>query len=252
VTGRDPSRRDFLAGSLLGIPAAARAQGAGGSQRERGRALAVVCVGGHPDDPESGCGGTLAAYAAAGHRVTIVYLTRGERGIPGRSLDEAARIRTAEAEEACRILGATPRFAGQIDGATEVTPSEIQRMTTLMRGLAPDVVFTQWPLDSHPDHQAACLLALRAWYALEQAFPIHFFEVNAGEQTIGFRPTAYVDISATRETKKRALFAHHSQDGEAIYRDYHEPMESFRGREVGTAAAEAFIQLDRHAKPPLI
>ncbi|HEX7977619.1 MAG TPA: PIG-L family deacetylase, partial [Gemmatimonadaceae bacterium] len=41
--------------------------------------LSVVCVGGHPDDPESGCGGTLARYAAAGHAVTIIYLTRGER-----------------------------------------------------------------------------------------------------------------------------------------------------------------------------
>jgi len=39
--------------------------------------LSVICVGGHPDDPESGCGGTLARYTAAGHRVTIIYLTRG-------------------------------------------------------------------------------------------------------------------------------------------------------------------------------
>src|SRR5262245_7164240 len=67
--------------------------------------LSVICIGGHPDDPESGCGGTLARYAAAGHRVTIIYLTRGERGIEGKALDEAARIRTAESEAACRILG---------------------------------------------------------------------------------------------------------------------------------------------------
>jgi len=65
-----------------------------------------VC--GHPDDPESGCGGTLALYAAQGHRVTIVYLTRGERGIAGKSERDAAAIRTAEAEAACGILGAKP------------------------------------------------------------------------------------------------------------------------------------------------
>jgi hypothetical protein len=29
--------------------------------------LKIVYVGGHPDDPESGCGGTLAKYSAAGH-----------------------------------------------------------------------------------------------------------------------------------------------------------------------------------------
>ena len=91
---------------------------------ERGaKPLKVVCVGAHPDDPESGCAGTLARYAAEGHKVTVVYLTRGERGISGKSLDEAARIRTAEAEAACKMLGATPRFVGQIDGDTEVNVS---------------------------------------------------------------------------------------------------------------------------------
>src|SRR6187200_3521859 len=113
------SRRAFIASSLATLPARA-ASAEGPSRADETRKLHVVCVGGHPDDPESGCGGTLARYAALGHRVTIVYLTRGERGIPGKSLAEAAAIRTAEAERACEILGAAPVFAGQIDGDTEV------------------------------------------------------------------------------------------------------------------------------------
>jgi LmbE family N-acetylglucosaminyl deacetylase len=32
------------------------------------RKLNVVCVGGHPDDPESGAAGTLARYGRAGTR----------------------------------------------------------------------------------------------------------------------------------------------------------------------------------------
>src|SRR5579872_1689396 len=79
------------------------------------RKLNVVCVGGHPDDPESGCGATLARYSAAGHNVVIVYLTRGEAGIESKTHDEAARIRTEEALKACKVLGAQPVFAGQID-----------------------------------------------------------------------------------------------------------------------------------------
>src|SRR4051794_26818483 len=51
-------------------------------------ALNVLCVGGHPDDPESGCAGTLARYTELGHRVTVLYLTRGERGISGTALDD--------------------------------------------------------------------------------------------------------------------------------------------------------------------
>jgi LmbE family N-acetylglucosaminyl deacetylase len=239
-----PSRRSFIGASLLVVPGLVGIEAP--AQTVRRAPLRVVCIGGHPDDPESGCGGTLARYAAAGHRVTIVYLTRGERGISGRSLDEAARIRTGEAERACTILGAAPKFAGQIDGATEVTGAAIEKFVSLLRAEAPDVAFTHWPIDSHPDHQAASTLTMRAWYALEQAFPIYFFEVNAGAQTISFRPTAYVDITPVRETKKRALFAHESQHGDAIYRDYHGPMESFRGREIGADAAEAFVALGRN------
>ena len=46
--------------------------------------LKVVVLGGHPDDPETMAGGTLALSAAQGHDVVCLYLTRGEAGIPGR------------------------------------------------------------------------------------------------------------------------------------------------------------------------
>jgi LmbE family N-acetylglucosaminyl deacetylase len=69
------------------------------------------------------------------------------------------------------------------------------------------------------------------------------FEVNAGSQTFGFSPTQYVDITQVREKKKASLLAHKSQDGARIYREYHEAMENFRGREARVAAAEAFVHL---------
>src|SRR5579883_2141524 len=128
-----PSRRSFLAGTAL----AAQAPGA---QRAGGPRLRVVCVGAHPDDPESGCGGTLARYAEKGHRVTIIYLTRGEAGIRGKSHEEAAAIRTGEAEAACKILGARPVFAGQIDGDTEVNPRRTQAFVALVLAQRPDLL----------------------------------------------------------------------------------------------------------------
>jgi len=213
-----------------------------------GRPLSVVCVGAHPDDPESGCGGTLARYAASGHRVTNIYLTRGEAGISGKSHQEAAAIRTAECEAACKILGVKPLFAGQTDGATEVNRDRAKALATLLSEQEPDVVFTHWPIDTHPDHQAASLLTIRAYLGSARRFLLYFFEVNSGSQTLGFAPTAYVDIPATRAKKKEALFAHHSQNGEQIYRQHHEIMETFRGRELGVAAAEAFAQLARDSR----
>ena len=79
----------------------------------------------------------------------------------------------------------------------------------------------------------------RAYFALGRKVPLYFFEVDSGSQTMGFVPTAYVDITAMREKKKAALFAHKSQDGEAIYREHHEVMENFRGRELGVHANRA-------------
>jgi LmbE family N-acetylglucosaminyl deacetylase len=202
--------------------------------------LSILCIGAHPDDPESGCGGTLARYSAAGHAVKILYLTRGERGIDGKSLDDAAHIRTLEAEAACGVLGATPMFYGQIDGATEITHAHIVSMTKLVAAEKPDVVFTHWPVDTHMDHQVASLLAMRACIGLRSA-SVYFFEVNAGSQTSAFKPDTYVDISAMLDKKKAALLAHASQDGAGIWRMHHEPMSQWRGREMGSLAAEGFV-----------
>jgi LmbE family N-acetylglucosaminyl deacetylase len=243
------SRRDFSTQSMAAVtllpPALAAWATVQPQPSEPKRTFHVVCVGGHPDDPESGCGGTLARYADRGHRVTIIYLTRGEAGIPRKSHPEAAAIRTAEAEAACKILGAKPVFAGQIDGATEVNRQRTEALTALVLAEQPDVLLTHWPIDTHPDHQAASFLTIRAHLASGRRTSLYFFEVNAGFQTMGFQPTEYVDITSVREKKKAALFAHRSQNGEVIYRDHHEIMEIFRGRESGVAAAEAFIALPR-------
>src|SRR5436190_17715591 len=252
MTDDELTRRSFVTQSALAAAAAFPLGSPRPPRPPHPASLKVVCVGAHPDDPESGCGGTLARYSAAGHRVTIIYLTRGERGIPERSLEEAARLRTAEAQQACKILGATPAFAEQIDGATEVNSRAIDRIVSMVKSDVPNALFTHWPVDSHPDHQAASMLAMRAWYALKQSFPVYFFEVDAGSQTIAFRPDVHVDISATRETKRRALVAHESQRGDDIYRRHHEPMDLFGGCEIGTTAAEAFIRLDRSGDLPQI
>src|SRR5260370_16769446 len=104
----------------------------------------------------------LARYAALGHAVTVVYLTRGERGISGKSLDEAARIRSAECEAACKIMGAKPVFFGQIDGATELTRAHVDAMRRLLVAEHPAVVFTHCPVPTPMTHQLATTLTLRA------------------------------------------------------------------------------------------
>jgi LmbE family N-acetylglucosaminyl deacetylase len=240
----DLSRRDFMQRSLGATAAAVLPIPDARAEEAPSAPLSIVCVGAHPDDPESGCGGTLARYTAAGHSVKIVYLTRGERGIDGKSLEEAARIRTLEAEAACIALGATPLFAGQIDGDTALTKPHIVAMTKLLAEHKPDVVFAHWPVDTHLDHQIASVLATRACMALRTE-SLYYYEVNPGSQTSAFQPTAYVDITPVLEKKRAALLAHVSQDGSGIWRAHHEATAQWRGRELGVAAAEAFVRLRR-------
>jgi len=214
--------------------------------RPDGKKLKVVCLGGHPDDPESGCGGTLARFTAAGHEVTIIYLTTGEAGISGKTHTEAANIRREEGISASKILRAKPIFAGQIDGSTIVNSEWINKIGSLLAAEKPDIVFTHWPIDSHMDHQAASLLTIQSWMRTAQKFDLYFFEVCQGSQTMTFKPTDYVDITTTQEQKKKSVYCHVSQDAASIYESNecnHGLMEKFRGMEMGVAYAEGFVKM---------
>lgn len=234
------SRRQFVA-TTLGTLGAMTIPVSGFSSVPK---LKVVCVGGHPDDPESGCGGTLIRFAQAGHEVTVIYLTRGEAGIEGKSHADAATIRTKESLAACEVMQVKPVFFGQTDGDTVFNAQAIDQMQKHLEQLKPDVVFTHWPLDEHRDHQVASLLTTQAWIRMRRSFVLYYFEACPGVQTFGFQPTVYCDISSVQEQKRRAVFCHTSQDPEGIYACGHTLSESFRGFAVGVKAAEAFIPAD--------
>ena len=214
--------------------------------------LRVVVVGGHPDDPESGCGGTIARYTDLGHEVTILYLTRGEAGIRGKTHEEAAAIRTAESEKACAILKAQPVFAEQIDGDTEVNRGRYDSFRKILEGLRPELVLTHWPIDSHRDHRVASLMAYDAWLAGGKKFALYYYEVEQGEQTQVFHPTHYVDITETESRKRAACFAHVSQKPETDFWPQHDMMNRFRGMEVGVKYAEAFVRHDQSVAPGVL
>jgi len=240
------SRRELLASSAIAIAASRTGLTAVGVGTENestaNRKLKIVVAGGHPDDPESGCGGTIALHTSLGHDVTILYLTRGEAGIDGKTHEEAASIRTAESEKACSILGARPVFAGQIDGDTEINRARYANFTKILLNENPDIVLTHWPVDSHRDHRAASLLAYDAWLESGRIFALYYYEVDAGEQTQVFHPTHYVDITQTESRKRAACFAHASQQPETTFYVLHDMMSRFRGMECGVKSAEGFVR----------
>ena len=237
------SRRKFLQEAALALPAAALtgAEAQGETGESGAKKLKVVVAGGHPGDPEYGCGGTVARYTERGHAVTLLYLNRGEGGIPGKTPQQAATIRTGEAEKACQLLGAKPLFADQIDGQAIVDKAHYDSFARILMAEKPDVLFTQWPIDGHPDHRATSTLCYEAWLRAGKSFELYYYEVSDGEDTLMFYPHEYVDISAVEARKRAACYAHASQTPERFYA-LQDQVARFRGVESGTTAAEAFVR----------
>lgn len=231
----------ILGASLLGAPVFAQS----GSKTEK--PLKILITGAHPDDPESGCGGTISKFVGLGHHVSVLYLTRGEAGIEGVPHDEAAKIRTAEALEACKVLKARPLFFEQIDGDTYINKEAYRKMAGVIEQEAPDLVFTHWPIDTHPDHRVNSNLVYNTWNWFRRddakAFDLYYYEVMTGEQTQNFHPTHFIDITDVTAIKKAATLKHVSQKA-AEWFNFHEKMDEFRGFQYKweCKAAESFVR----------
>ncbi len=201
----------------------------------------VVVTGGHPGDPEYGCGGTIARYTDLGHEVVLLYLNEG---VPAGKPRDGVRV--AEARRACELLKARPLFAEQVDGDAVVDRDHYEAFRTILNREQPDVVFTHWPIDNHADHRAMSMLVYDAWLHVGKSFALFYYEVSNGEDTVQFAPTHYVDITANELKKRRACFTHASQSPEKYYA-LQEQITRMRGIERGCRHAEEFI---RHVQGP--
>ncbi len=230
------NRREMLrtAGVLAGS-AVAKAAAQNSSATTQSRKLKIVFTGGHPGDPEYGCGGTIARLTASGHEVVLLYLNDGA----WQQISAATRI--AEAKKAREILKARPAYAKQVNGHAVVDNDQYQAFQHILDAENANAVFTHWPIDNHPDHRAIANLAYEAWKQLKRRFALYYYEVSDGDDTTQFpAPTHYVDISDVAETKKAACYAHASQSPDYFYA-VQDTVASFRGLQNGTKKAEAFI-----------
>lgn len=225
------NRRDLLKGIPLSAVAVNPTRSLAQIQQ---RKYKVIVAGGHPGDPEYGCGGTIARLTAAGHEVVLLYLNDG-------AWDTSAEIRIAEAKRACEILKARPIYAKQQNGHAVVDNDHYKAFQKIVESERPDIVFTQWPIDNHADHRAIWNLTYESWKQLRRSFSLYYYEVSDGEDTVQFpAPTHYVDITDTAETKKAACYAHASQTPDRYY-SLQDTVANFRGFQAGTKKAEGYV-----------
>ncbi|MDF2433531.1 MAG: N-acetylglucosamine malate deacetylase 1 [Mucilaginibacter sp.] len=180
--------------------------------------LDILVLSVHPDDAELGCAGTILKHIAAGKKVGIVDLTRGELGTRG-----TAEIRAAEAAEAARILGLAVREnIGIPDGFFQNTQEHQLKVITAIRKYQPDILITNAYHDRHPDHgranelveASAFLSGLRrietynngelqeAW---RPGLVLHFIQDNY------IRPDILIDVTEFWNKKIESIIAYGSQ-----------------------------------------
>jgi len=206
------NRREVLLGAAGLAPAIGFGVGESHAGAEEARKLKIVVAGGHPGDPEYGCGGTVARLTALGHEVVLLYLNDGAWP------PTPAATRIAEAAKACAILRARPAYAGQTNGHAVLDNDRYAAYGKIVEAERPDAVFSQWPIDNHRDHRAISMLTFDAWKESGRKFALYYYEVSDGEDTLQFAPTEFVDITET------------------------EAVAGFRGIQSGTKRAEAFIR----------
>jgi len=216
------------------------------------RVMAVVA---HPDDIECLCAGTLARAAADGAAVAMCVLCQGDKGQPAESVENLAEVRRQEMAAAAALLGAELLEGRFPDGQLLDVPEQRAAVVEMFRRWKPTLILAHWPEDYHPDHRAASALAEAAsWFCTSRGHRTASPPLEAqpalwwmdAVDMLGFEPHFFVDISNFLQLKMKMLACHKSQLQRGTAGDF-ASLEQLvvrqsvaRGRQAGTAAAEAF------------
>jgi bacillithiol biosynthesis deacetylase BshB1 len=180
--------------------------------------LDILVLSVHPDDAELGCAGTILKHIAAGKKVGIADLTRGELGTRG-----SAEIREQEAAVAASILGLSVRENLSIpDGFFQNSAQYQLKVIEAIRKYQPEIIITNAYHDRHPDHgRASELVEASAFLSglrkvetyfngeLQQAWRpglvLHFIQDNY------IKPDILVDVTEYWDKKIESIRAYGSQ-----------------------------------------
>ena len=182
--------------------------------------LDLLVFGAHPDDAELGAGATIAKTVAAGKKVGIIDLTRGELGTRG-----TAEIRDREAAKAAEILGLALREnMGFADGFFRNDREHQLAIIRQIRRFRPERVLCNAVDDRHIDHgrgsslvSDACFLSGLVKIDTRLEGDDHWQEPWRPKQVYHYIqwknlvPDVVVDVTGFMEKKLEAIHAYASQ-----------------------------------------
>jgi len=179
----------------------------------------------HPDDMEIVAAGTLLRLQRAGYEIHCLAVANGCCGSSLLGREETARVRRAEAEEACRLSGFTLHDSLVNDIEVLYERATLARVAALVRRVAPDVLLTHSPSDYMEDHQNASRLAVSAAFGrgmrnmptdpptppVDRPVTVYHAQPHGNRDPLGavVRPTHFVDVGGEVLEKKTAMLACH-------------------------------------------
>ena len=215
----------------------------------------LLAFGAHPDDIEFGAGGIIAQETRAGRRVHFVVCSRGETGTNG-----TPRQRTAEAQKAAQLLGATIEFI-TLDGDAhlEIKAAHAIKLAGIIRRVKPGIMLAPTVAQNqHPDHWRLGTLVRDATrlarygglkelrklrpHAIGQLF---FYALGPGSEPTDIAPVL-IDISAPEvvATWQAAMEAHVSQMKTRNYAELQLARAHVHGLNAGLACAQLLYPND--------
>src|SRR6185503_4161668 len=119
--------------------------------------MKVLVIAPHPDDESIGCGGAVALHASKGDEVSAAFLTSGELGLKQLAREQAWKVREAEARAAAKVLGLgrLSFFRGPDWMIGDDLPGMAAKLSPVLKGLAPELIYLPHPNEWHPDHRAS-------------------------------------------------------------------------------------------------
>ena len=178
----------------------------------------IIIISPHPDDETFGCAGLIAFKVKQNAKVSVVFLTNGEKSLEDVPAEEIMLHRQNSARAAAEILGVKDiYFMDLADGAiphqddTDFNQA-VESLATHIETVDPAEVFCTHIAEGWSDHTAAAELTIAALKKLDRSISLYMYWVWVwfsvplkGMRALDFSRTYYLDVLDVMQQKKSAI-----------------------------------------------
>ena len=187
----------------------------------------AMAAAAHPDDIEFMMSGTLIMLGKAGYEIHYMNVGNGSCGSATMNAEETVATRTAEARNACALIGA--KFHDPLVPDIEILYEQplIRKLCATVREVEPEILLLPSPQDYMEDHSTSSRLMVTAAFCRgmqnyqtdPESAPVfedlriyHALPYGLRDQLRHpIQPDFYMDITSVMDTKREMLSCHKSQ-----------------------------------------